>query len=546
MGCGGSNAAGVANPVASQPQGIMKEVRDPRMPKETVMLKPEDFKVNIPQFSCFIMVTICSTQVGPYIQTGAMGKVYKGFKKPNDTAFAMKFFGYTAKTPDINEVYEEINLMTALKGVPGMVQLEGVFMDPPEGMLPGKRFPVEMPVIVMEHLSGGDLMDRILMKKFVSEKQLAAIFRRIILTLKECHARGYIHRDLKLENLIFESNKDDALVNIIDFGMMVKLGKNKTDYHTLLIQGTPGYLAPETITEMEYSAKTDFFAAGCCFYAMLSGEMPFDPSDPRAPSRIPFAPMNGNAWVHISEEAKSFVAFLLQPDKQLRPDADQILAHPWLSGDANDQNLDVAYFSRLKALAFRQKIRSFFIDNNIWDNNRKRQKRLNKVVPGFRNLNSPQRNSLPGFDLHTIDENEGLKQDYEKRLHKLRAVVVKTLKPDFCFDDVSVTGDEVGSGDEDNGAFVSRNRQPSISTVLSNFENIDELSETFRKYVLHNGEIPVEGFIELLKCVGLDEFATVDVFKIFDTEKNGTFSLQLYYHLSILLKPNAVSQVVLI
>jgi hypothetical protein len=44
----------------------------------------------------------------------------------------MKFFGYTDKTPDVKDAYEEINLMTALRGVPGMVQLYGVFMDPAE------------------------------------------------------------------------------------------------------------------------------------------------------------------------------------------------------------------------------------------------------------------------------------------------------------------------------------------------------------------------------------------------------------------------------
>ena len=471
--------------------------------------------------------------VGAYIQTGAMGKVYKGTRKADNSVVAMKFFGYTAKTPDVNDEYEEINLMTALRGIKGMVQLEGVFMDPAEGILDGKRFPVALPVIVMEHLGGGDLMDRILMNQFVSEKQLATIFRRIVETLKECHARGYIHRDLKLENIIFESNKPDALVKIADFGMMVKLDKNKKEYRTILIQGTPGYIAPESITDMEYSPKTDFFAAGCCFYAMLSGEMPFDPSDPRAPATKPFAPMTGKAWEKISDEAKSFLEFVLEADKAKRPDADQILKHPWLSGEANDQNLDTEYFSRLKSLALRQKIRAFFVDNNIWDNNRKRQDKLNNIVPSFRTLNSPVKHSLKyGFDLVTFEEDEELKAEYERKLLRLRAVVVKMLKPDFSFEEEPQSVEASSPLSIYDRQLSNGGRHRRASTSSASIDDIEDLCQTFRKYVLSNGEIPYEGFVQALKCVGLDEFATRDAFRIFDATNCGEWTLYIAVGLS--------------
>jgi serine/threonine protein kinase len=114
MGCTSSSDAG-GSPNAPKGKGRGKEApvaRDRRMCEDTPLLQVDDFTV------------------GAYIQTGAMGKVYKGERKADGKAVALKFFGYTDKTPDVNDAYEEINLMTALRGVPGMVQLYGVFMDP--------------------------------------------------------------------------------------------------------------------------------------------------------------------------------------------------------------------------------------------------------------------------------------------------------------------------------------------------------------------------------------------------------------------------------
>lgn len=513
MGCTSSKGASDARAHHKEKVKDPLMVRDKRLAHTTPFLRAEDFKV------------------GAYIQTGAMGKVYKGIRLSDQKPVAMKFFGYTDKTPDITGAYEEINLMTDLRGVPGLVQMMGVFMDTADGVLEGKRFKgAILPVIVMELLVGGDLMDRILMNQFVTEKQLATIFRGIIETLKNIHSRGFIHRDLKLENIIFESNKPDAMVKIVDFGMMVKLDKGKTKYHTILIQGTPGYLAPESITEMEYSPKTDFFAAACCFFAMLSGEMAFDPADPRAPAYQKFAPMTGKAWEKISEEAKSFLAFMLEADKEKRPNADEILSHPWLSGDANDENLDTEYFSRLKNLALRQKIRSFFIDNNIWDNNRKRQQGLNRVVPSFHRYS--HQNRVAG--LGTVQEWSEVREEFEYKLHRLRAVVVKTLKPDFCFKELadleSATPSTPGTPSTlgPNSPFqpgLSRERQKSVSSVTNETDaELTELSKTFRRHVLANGEIPFEGFVELLKCVDLNEFANKDVFNIFDHGKTGNLN----------------------
>jgi eukaryotic-like serine/threonine-protein kinase len=58
------------------------------------------------------------------------------------------------------------------------------------------------PVIVMEYLEGGDLFQRISTRTVVSETYLAYSFRTAMIALRSIHERGYIHRDLKLDNLM--------------------------------------------------------------------------------------------------------------------------------------------------------------------------------------------------------------------------------------------------------------------------------------------------------------------------------------------------------
>ncbi|CAE7838641.1 Nuak2, partial [Symbiodinium microadriaticum] len=83
-----------------------------------------------------------------------------------------------------------------------IVEIHGTFIDTPTGCIPGKRFPSVHPVIVMDYLTGGDMFDRIQYQETVSERDLSRIFRQIIVALDSVHQRGYIHRDLKLENVM--------------------------------------------------------------------------------------------------------------------------------------------------------------------------------------------------------------------------------------------------------------------------------------------------------------------------------------------------------
>ena len=164
-----------------------------------------------------------------FVQKGGWGTVYSSRRNRDGKLFAMKFFGYTERQPGIADIASEISLMLSLKGISGVIQLEGVFNDTPAGLIPGKnkRFLQPYLVIVMEMVEGGELYTRIEKRAssgaIVTERFIALMFRSAMIALQGIHSRQYVHRDLKLDNLLLTSDADDSQAKIIDFGLMVRL-----------------------------------------------------------------------------------------------------------------------------------------------------------------------------------------------------------------------------------------------------------------------------------------------------------------------------------
>lgn len=75
-------------------------------------------------------------------------------------------------------------------------------------------------MLVLEMLEGGDLFNRIAKRSVVTEKYLAVCFRSATQALQSIHERGYVHRDLKLDNIMCLAETEPTEVKIIDFGLM--------------------------------------------------------------------------------------------------------------------------------------------------------------------------------------------------------------------------------------------------------------------------------------------------------------------------------------
>jgi serine/threonine protein kinase len=70
--------------------------------------------------------------------------------------------------------------------------------------------------VIMEHASGGTLLDYVRKKKRLTEPEARGCLRQVLVGLAYCHSQGVIHRDIKLENLLLNANRE---MKIIDFGL---------------------------------------------------------------------------------------------------------------------------------------------------------------------------------------------------------------------------------------------------------------------------------------------------------------------------------------
>ncbi|RWS04375.1 serine/threonine-protein kinase N2-like protein [Dinothrombium tinctorium] len=126
---------------------------------------------------------------------------------------------------------------------------------------------------VMEYACGGDLMMHIHHDIF-SEPRACFYAACVVLGLQFLHENRIIYRDLKLDNLLLDS---EGYVKIADFGLC-KEGIGYGD-RTGTFCGTPEFLAPEVLTETSYTRAVDWWGVGVLIFEMLVGESPFPGDD---------------------------------------------------------------------------------------------------------------------------------------------------------------------------------------------------------------------------------------------------------------------------
>ena len=141
-------------------------------------------------------------EIGKHIGEGGYGKVHFGMEKKTRKCYALKFFGYTPKQPQMATIEAEIDIIQHLQGIDGMVNLIGVLMDSKEGLLvtPPRKSESPFPVIIMELLEGGELFEHIADRKTFSEQNIAKIFKGLVITMDAMHSRKYLHREYKHHN----------------------------------------------------------------------------------------------------------------------------------------------------------------------------------------------------------------------------------------------------------------------------------------------------------------------------------------------------------
>lgn len=191
--------------------------------------------------------------------------------------------------------------------------------------------------LVLEHVSGGDLLKRLLQlpEQRLDERTSLTVFRCLLSGVQYLHDHGITHRDLKPENVLVEDSTPDAhgeparisAAKITDFGLSAI--KSKSMKEPL---GTMAYAAPEILQGRPYDQAVDIWSLGVMAFAVLAGVLPFVGLDDR---EIAKAVVQGNCsfdstrWANVSLSARDFVKHLLKHKAPDRPSAGVALLHRW-------------------------------------------------------------------------------------------------------------------------------------------------------------------------------------------------------------------------
>ncbi|XP_063696373.1 serine/threonine-protein kinase SIK2 isoform X2 [Culicoides brevitarsis] len=181
--------------------------------------------------------------------------------------------------------------------------------------------------IVSEYASQGEIFDYIAKFGRLSERAARHKFWQILSAVEYCHNKGIVHRDLKAENLLLDSNMN---IKIADFGFS---NYYKRDELLATWCGSPPYAAPEVFEGKKYTGpEIDIWSLGVVLYVLVCGALPFDGSTLQSLRdrvlsgrfRIPF---------FMSTDCESLIRKMLVLEPKKRYTIEQIKHHRWMMAE---------------------------------------------------------------------------------------------------------------------------------------------------------------------------------------------------------------------
>ncbi|MBI4617555.1 MAG: serine/threonine protein kinase [Planctomycetes bacterium] len=203
--------------------------------------------------------------------SGAMGAVYKAEK--NGRTVALKLLApQLARMPELRRRFLREGRIQEGMRHPNIVPVIETGQD------------VDLGYIAMELLTGGSLADLLRARGRLPEDEARQVFHAVLTGLIHAHEQGYVHRDIKPDNVMLDGR---GRVALSDFGLAGILGGGRDSTGTATegtaagltqtgaIVGTPAYIAPEQIQGREADHRSDLYSLGCLMFRTLTGSLPF-------------------------------------------------------------------------------------------------------------------------------------------------------------------------------------------------------------------------------------------------------------------------------
>ena len=405
---------------------------------------------------------------GRLIGKGAFGKVNLGLHILTGRIVAIKSFNKNNLKNERakSKIYHEINLMKNLRHS-SVVKLLDTFET--------KNYIL----IVMENISGGDLLSFVKKRTKLNEKICKFIFKQLLQAIKYIHTKNVIHRDIKLDNVLIDLNNN---IKLCDFGVgkMIHEGEILTDQC-----GTPAYIAPEILENKGYEGPpVDIWSSGVVLYAMLSGTVPFKANNLNDLQNMI---MTGNfkEIPEISKESNDLLHKLLQVNPQKRITVDEAMNHPWFNS-INNIGVNNNIFEDNKLSLFTKAEMVLLSKNNIdYRNCTKEEMIENFTLKNLdtKNISENKNNLTKSFIFAPF--NSSYMNDEIKKTHLEENLTVENNI--ILFDEkINILNRQYelnNNGEIDHGVLINRSNMTSRSNITNNNDNSQKKNVSKEKNV---------------------------------------------------------------
>ena len=361
------------------------------------------------------------------IGRGAFGEVHVCREKKTGKIYAIKKIkkNILIIKNQIRHVLNEQILMSKASS-PWIVELKASFQED------------EYLYLVMEYLPGGDLMNLLIQKDILTEKEAKFYISELILAIESIHNLDCIHRDIKPDNILIDKN---GHIKLSDFGLAKisdKLYEKEDEKYKNFLQnknneknhkmthnknfscvGTAYYVAPEVLKKSGYDKDIDWWSVGIIFFEMLVGYAPFCSKET---TEVCYKVLNWKDFlnipkkVKISEEAKDLIYKLINnsDDRLGKNGSEEIKRHPFFK-DVNWNNIrnsKAPFIPQLKNEYDTKYFEKFDIKEPFYPTNKNKFKR--KDV------------EYVGYDFNKDNSENDLKTEYEQAMKTINCELKKS------------------------------------------------------------------------------------------------------------------------